>query len=72
MYAPITERSIDHEYLCVSLTTLLIANEHSERSEHTVILSLKFLSILYIYSVTKILRKIYVRNFTANYRESHV
>ena len=40
----------------------------SERSEHTVVLSLTFLSI-YIYSVTKILRKIRATNFTENYRK---
>ena len=41
-------------------------SERSERSEHTVVLSLTFLSI-YIYSVTKILRKIRATTFTENY-----
>ena len=48
------------------LKHLIIASERSERSEHTVVLSLNFLSI-YIYSVTKILRKIRVITFTENY-----
>ena len=51
------------------MTFLVILIERSERSEHTVVLSLTFLSILYtyIYSVTKILRKIRATTFTENY-----
>ena len=45
---------------------LLRASERSERSEHTVVLSLRFYYI-YIYSVTKILRKIRATTFTENY-----
>ena len=41
----------------------LIESERSERSEHTVVLSLRFLSI-YLYIVTKILRKIHATTFT--------
>ena len=41
----------------------------SERSEHTVVLSLTFLSI---YSVTKILRKIRATTFTENYGKLRV
>ena len=39
------------EYVCY-LSRYVIESERSERSEHTVVLSLTFLSI-YIYSVTK-------------------
>ena len=46
----------------------LRASERSERSEHTVVLSLRFLYI-YIYSVTKILRKIRATTFTDKLRK---
>ena len=47
---------------------LLRASERSERSEHTVVLSLRFKSI-YIYIVTKILRKIRATTFTERLRK---
>ena len=49
----------------------LRASERSERSEHTVVLSLRFYYI-YIYSVTKILRKIRATTFTENYGKLRV
>ena len=52
----------------VKYCELLRASERSERSEHTVVLSLRFYYIyIYIYSVTKILRKIRATMFTENY-----
>ena len=49
---------------------LLIESERSERSEHTVVLSLRFLSIYtYIIIVTKILRKIRATTFTEKLRK---
>ena len=47
---------------------LLRASERSEQNEHTVVLSLRFLYI-YIYSVTKILRKIRATAFTEKLRK---
>ena len=47
---------------------LLRASERSERSEHTVVLSSRFLSI-YIYIVTKNLRKIRANTFTERLRK---
>ena len=44
------------------------ASERSERSEHTVVLSLTF----FVYSVTKILRKIRATTFTENYGKLRV
>ena len=52
----------------VCLSLLLRVSERSERSEHTVVLSLRFLYI-YIYSVTKILRKIRATTFTEKLRK---
>ena len=49
---------------------VLRASERSERSEHTVVLSLRF--YYYIYSVTKILRKIRATTFTENYGKLRV
>ena len=46
---------------------LLRARERSERSEHTVVLSLRFLSMYII--VTKILRKIRATTFTERLRK---
>ena len=45
---------------------LLRASERSERSEHIVVVSSRF---YYIYSVTKILRKIRVTTFTERLRK---
>ena len=54
-------------------TVLLRASKRSERSEHTVVLSLRFYYIyIYIYSVTKILRKIRATTFTENYGKLRV
>ena len=50
------------------ISWLLRASERSERSEPTVVLSLRFLSI-YIYIVTKILRKIRATTFTERLRK---
>ena len=56
-------------FICLfihSFVYLLRASERSERSEHTVVLSLRF---LYIYIVTKILRKIRATTFTERLRK---
>ena len=60
-----------HVYFYIDLMSSLSNNsscERSERSEHTVVLSLRFLYI-YIYSVTKILRKIRATTFTEKIRK---
>ena len=51
---------------------LLRASERSERSEHIVVLSLRFYYIYIYYSVTKILRKIRATTFTENYGKLRV
>ena len=50
------------------ISTLLRASERSERSEHIVVVSSRFYYI-YIYSVTKILRKIRATTFTERLRK---
>ena len=60
-----------YRYFMDILGLFLRASERSERSEHTVVLSLTFLSI-YIYSVTKILCKICATTFTENYGKLRV
>ena len=51
-------------------TIFLVESERSERSEHSVVLSLRFLYIyIYIYSVTKILHKIRAATFTEKLRK---
>ena len=52
----------------MTLNDIIVASERSERSEHTVVLSLRLLSI-YIYIVTKILRKIRATTFTERLRK---
>ena len=56
------------KYRIGKLYLLLRASERSERSEHTVVLSSRFLSI-YIYIVTKNLRKIRATTFTERLRK---
>ena len=49
-------------------TIFLVESERSERSEHIVVVSSRFYYI-YIYSVTKILRKIRATTFTERLRK---
>ena len=55
-------------FLMVTIFLLLRASERSERSEHIVVVSSRFYYI-YIYSVTKILRKIRATTFTERLRK---
>ena len=58
--------SFSNYYICVCVS--LRASERSERSEHIVVVSSRFYYI-YIYSVTKILRKIRATTFTERLRK---
>ena len=64
MYCVYVNACILCAYLC--MYDVIESERASERSEHTVVLSLRFYYI-YIYSVTKILRKIRATTFTENY-----
>ena len=59
-------------YIHKCIHALLRASECSERSEHIVVVSSRFFYYIYIYSVTKILRKIRATTFTENYGKLRV